>query len=50
MMSEGMKYRHKKTGTIVETNSEIRGSNWEKVTPAAPEKPKATRRKGTTKK
>lgn len=40
-----MKYRHVKTGAVIDTNSKITGKNWEPV--KAPRKPA---KKGTPKK
>ena len=45
-----MKYRHIKTGVVIETKSEITGKNWEPAeAPVVPVKT-TTRKKGTTKK
>lgn len=47
-----MEYRNKKTGVVINTNSEITGGNWEKVVAPAPavEKKTAPKRKGAPKK
>lgn len=45
-----MRYRHKKTGVVIETASEITGTNWESVeAPSIPVKA-TTRKKGAPKK
>ena len=46
-----MKYRHIKTGVVIETASEITGKNWEPVeAPSVPVVKTTARKKGTTKK
>lgn len=46
-----MEYRHKKTGAVINTDSEMTGGNWEKVVAPAPavEKKTAPRKKGSKK-
>lgn len=36
-----MKYQNKKTGVIIDVNSEIKGGDWEEVKPSGPEPDKA---------
>lgn len=47
-----MEYRNKKTGAVINTNSELTGGNWEKVVAPTPvvEKKPAPKRKGAPKK
>lgn len=46
-----MKYRHKKTGVVIETKSEITGKNWEPVeAPSIPVVKTTAPKKGTAKK
>lgn len=47
-----MEYRHKKTGAVINTNSEMTGGNWEQVVAPAPaaEKKPVPRKKGAPKK
>lgn len=46
-----MKYRHIKTGVVIETASEITGKNWEPIeAPSIPVVKTTTRKKGTAKK
>ena len=46
-----MKYRHKKTGAVIETRSEITGKNWEPIAaPSIPVVKTTTRKKGAAKK
>jgi len=46
-----MKYRHIKTGVVIETASEITGKNWEPVeAPSIPVKTTTRKTKGASKK